>query len=119
MKNLVAIKSAFLVFVLLMTSVTIGSAADIELIVRAKGTKANGKYAHFRLIVNNLDCGGKYSASSCKEYCFSVPFATHEIKRIEVVFDNDYYSIGEDRNLFVNCIYINNELPIKANKKNG
>ncbi len=41
----------------------------------------------------------------------------NEIKKVEIVFDNDHYSVGEDRNLFVNCIYVGNELPIKANKK--
>jgi len=116
MKTIIQCKVAMLVLLLMFTNSTVAT-ADTNLIVRAKGTKANGVYAHFKLIVNDLQCGNKYSASSCKEYCFNVPFAADEIKKVEIVFDNDHYSVGEDRNLFVNSIYVGNELPIKANKK--
>jgi hypothetical protein len=88
--------------------------ADINLIVKAKGTKSNGVYAHFKVLVNGFECGSKYSAASCKEYAFSVPFEMDEVKTVEIVFDNDHYTMGENRNLFVNCIYVGNELPVKS-----
>jgi hypothetical protein len=89
-------------------------AADINLIVKAKGTKSNGVYAHFKVLVNGFECGSKYSAASCKEYGFSVPFELSEVKTVEIVFDNDHYTMGENRNLFVNCIYLGNEIPVKS-----
>lgn len=89
-------------------------AADINLIVKAKGTKSNGVYAHFKVLVNGHECGSKYSAASCKEYGFSVPFELAEVKTVEIEFDNDHYTMGEDRNLFVNCIYVGNEIPVKS-----
>lgn len=93
-------------------------ASDTELIVKAKGSKADGVYSHFKVLVNGLECGDKYTSStSFKEYLFSVPFSKEEIEEIKIVFDNDKYSIGEDRNLCVHSIVINNEIPIKADKE--
>ncbi len=103
-----------LLFILVSPLAVKGSGTDI--IVKAKGSKADGIYAHFKVYVNDLECGSKFSASSCKEYCFSAPFAKDEITEVKIIFDNDLYSMGEDRNLFVNCIFIGNEIPIKANK---
>lgn len=116
MRNILKNKLAILSLLLIFTYPTVAE-ADTNLIIRAKGTKVNGVYAHFKVIVNDLACGSKYSASACKEYCFEVPFNANEINKVEIVFDNDHYSSGEDRNLFVNCIYVGNELPIKANKE--
>ncbi len=92
-------------------------ASDTELMVKAKGSKANGVYSHFKVIVNDLECGGKSTSSSFEEYYFSIPFSKDEIEEIKIVFDNDFYSIGEDRNLCVYSIVINDEIPIKANKE--
>jgi hypothetical protein len=114
MRNLAIKKMAFLTFLLGFSFTTIGFNEHTNLIVKAKGTKANGVYAHFNLIVNNLECGSKYTGDVCKEFCFKVPFATEEIRKITIQFDNDFYSVGEDRNLMVSCIYVGDELPIKA-----
>ncbi len=114
MRNLALFKSAIVSIIFLIFTCTYAWASDIKLTVKAKGTKANGVYAHFKLLVNDLECGSKYTSSSCTEYCFTVPFEKEEIKTIQIVFDNDQYFMGEDRNLFVNCIYVGDDLPIKA-----
>ena len=106
----------FAIVLILFLSSTV-KASEIDLIVKAKGSKANGIFAHFKVIVNGLECGDKYTSSTCKEYCFSVPFTTPEINEIKIVFDNDLYSIGEDRNLCVHSIIIDHEIPIKPNNE--
>lgn len=114
MRNAALKKMAFLTFLLGFSFTTVGFKEDINLIVKAKGTKANGVYAHFKLIVNDLECGSKFTGDVCKEYCFKIPFTAEEIRKITIQFDNDFYSVGEDRNLMVSCIYVGDELPIKA-----
>lgn len=104
----------FLTFLFVFSNIVSGFCEDIDLIVKARGTKANGIYAHFILIVNDTECGDKFTSAACKEYCFKIPFTIEEINNITIRFDNDYYSVGEDRNLMVSCIHIDDELPIKA-----
>jgi hypothetical protein len=116
MKNLCHKQLTCLGLLLLLFTPLAANATGTDLIVKAKGSKADGIYAHFKVFVNDLECGGKFTTSSCKEYCFSVPFEVNEITEVKIVFDNDQYSMGEDRNLFVNCIFIGNEIPIKASK---
>ena len=90
------------------------NAGATDLIVKAKGSKSHGIYAHFKIFVNDLECGDKFTSSAYQEYGFSIPFSKSEIKEIKIVFDNDTYCIGGDRNLYVNSIIIGNEIPIKA-----
>lgn len=85
------------------------SASNTDLIVRAKGSKAHGIYAHFTVIVNDLECGEKYTSSAYKDYCFCVPFSKDEIKSIKIVFDNDHYVFGEDRNLYIENIVLGSD----------
>ena len=92
-------------------------AGNCDLIVKAKGSKANGIYSHFKVLVNDLDCGDKHTSSIFEEYCFSIPFSSSEINDIKIVFDNDKYSIGEDRNLCIHSIVIHDDIPIKANQQ--
>ena len=94
-------------------------ASDCNLVVKAKGSKANGVYSHFRLFVNNLECGEESTSSTFENYCFDIPFATSEINEIKIVFDNDLYSIGEDRNLCVHSLIIHDDIPIRANQESA
>lgn len=89
-------------------------ADNTELIVKARGSKAHGMYSHFRVLVNGVECGSKHTSMDFEEYRFSVPFAKEEIRNVEIVFDNDVYTMGEDRNLCVASILIGNEIPMKA-----
>ena len=88
-----------------------------DLAIKAKGSKANGIYSHFKVFINDLDCGGEYTSSTFEEYFFSVPFVSSEIREIKIVFDNDHYSIGEDRNLCIHSIRINDDIPIRASQE--
>ena len=105
---------AFIFVLLISTSI---KASGTDLIVWAKGSKAHGTFAHFKVVVNGFECGDKYTCSTYKGYCFSIPFAESEIKNIKIVFDNDHYSFGEDRNLYVERIIIGNNLCIPADSK--
>ncbi len=58
-------------------------ANDTDVIVKARGTKANGVFAHFKLLVNNFECGDHHASMTCKEYSFSVPFTKAEIEEVK------------------------------------
>lgn len=94
-------------------------ASDCEIVVKAKGSKAHGVYSHFKLLVNDLECGDEHASSTFKDYCFHVPFNASEINEVKIIFDNDLYSIGEDRNLCVHSIIIDEDIPIKANQESA
>jgi len=104
----------FLLFIL--TSFTI-EANNNNAIVKVKGSKAKGVYAHFKVFVNGLEYGDKYASLECKEYRFPIPFSTSEINEVKIVFDNDKYCFGEDRNLCIHSIIIGDEIPIKAGQE--
>lgn len=92
-------------------------ADNTELVVKARGSKAYGMYSHFKVLVNGVNCGSKYASMDFEEYKFTVPFDKEEIRKVEIVFDNDVYTMGEDRNLCVASILIGNEIPMKACRK--
>jgi hypothetical protein len=90
---------------------------ETELVVKARGSKANGVYSHFRLIVNDMDCGSKHVHIDFDDYAFTIPFSRSEIKKVQIVFDNDWYSMGEDRNLCVKSIVIDDDIPMRAGRE--
>jgi len=94
-------------------------AGDCDLVVKAKGSKANGVYSHFKVFVNDLECGDEHTSTHFENYCFSIPFASDEINEIKIVFDNDHYSIGEDRNLCIHSLIIHDDIPIRANQESA
>lgn len=94
------------------------SAEETGLIVKVKGSKANGVYSEFKVLVNDVDCGSEYASSVFEDHHFHTSFKVEEIDLIKIVFLNDLYSIGEDRNLCVHSIIINNDIPILASTKN-
>jgi hypothetical protein len=93
-------------------------ADNTTLTVKAKGSKAHGVYSHFEVFVNGVKCGEKYADMDFEEYCFPVPFSKSEIREVKIAFTNDVYSMGEDRNLCVFGILIDDEIPIRANREN-
>ena len=106
---------AFIAFVIL--PVYTGYCCDLS--IKAKGSKANGVHSHFKVFVNDLFCGDEYTSSDFEEYSFSIPFISSEIREVKIVFDNDHYSIGEDRNLCIHSIRINDDIPIRANQESA
>ena len=90
---------------------------NCDLVVKVKGSKVHGVYSHFKVLVNDLPCGEDHTSSEFEDYCFNIPFASAEISEIKIVFDNDLYTIGEDRNLCVHSLIIHNDIPIRANQE--
>jgi hypothetical protein len=119
MKNRIFFAMKVSAGLLLLFFATQAFADNTTLTVKAKGSKAHGVYSHFEVYVNGMKCGDKYTDMDFEEYCFPVPFSKSEIKEVKVVFTNDVYSMGEDRNLCVFGILIDGEIPIKANRQNA
>ncbi|NJN26817.1 MAG: hypothetical protein HC819_12995 [Cyclobacteriaceae bacterium] len=90
-----------------LVSFTTAAIADV-VIVKAKGTKANGVFAHFSVFANDQELGKKYTNCAFEEYSFNLPFPTEEIREVKIKFDNDLTLGEEDRNLFVCSITIGN-----------
>lgn len=75
--------------------------------VKAYGTPNGGEYAHFRVLINGTKIGEAYTTNSLKEYTFSTEWDTDDFSRLMLHFDNDKYSDGEDRNLYVKSVLVN------------
>jgi len=88
---------------------------SLQIIIKAKGTKADGRFAHFNLIINGRYTGGAFVSSKSVEYIFNIKLDKETVNSINVFFDNDSDYAGEDRNLFVNSIQVNGRL-IVTNK---
>ncbi len=87
----------------------------LKIVVRARGTKANGRFAHFNLIVNGKFYNGSFSAGEMRDYIFNVETGSTGLKTLGIRFDNDCGSSQEDRNLFVYSVTVNFE-QITVNK---
>ncbi len=94
------------------------SAETSGIFVKAKGSKANGVYSQFKVIVNDVDCGYQNTSSLFEDYHFHTPFTIDEIEIIKIEFINDLYSIGEDRNLCIYSVFIEDDVPILASPDN-
>ncbi|MDJ1506455.1 carbohydrate-binding domain-containing protein [Xanthocytophaga agilis] len=80
-----------------------------KLIVSARGSKAKGEYAHFKVLLNNVYIGETFTSSQYKPYSFLLPGPISEQDEIRIRFDNDlYYAGGQDRNLYVEHIQFEN-----------
>ena len=87
-----------------------------QIVVKAKGSKANGNFTHFKVLVNDHEVGSKYTSCEFVEYKFEIPFAEEEINDIKIVFDNDLALGEEDRDLFVCSLTIGNQPSLNARK---
>lgn len=95
-------------------SVTVTTHANSSInniVVRAKGSYAGNAWPIMEIWVNNVKINSTTVNSSIySDYLFS--FNNSEgISKVDVVFINDYYdpSTGQDRNLWVDYIIINNQ----------
>ena len=95
-------------------SVTVTTPANSSInniVVRAKGSYAGNAWPIMEIWVNNVKINSTTVNSSIySDYLFS--FNNSEgISKVDVVFINDYYdpSTGQDRNLWVDYIIINNQ----------
>jgi hypothetical protein len=85
-----------------------------NIVVKVKGSKANGDFAHFHLLVNDLEVGSKNTSCVFEEYCFQTPFSGEEINEIKILYDNDFSLGKEDRNLYISSLTIENQPPFNA-----
>jgi hypothetical protein len=118
MKNVVERRLTIIAILFIFTSNILAQSSESELTVRLKGSKADGVYSHFQILVNDVVCGQDYASMKFKDYRFTAPFNLSEINDVKIKFDNDHYSIGEDRNLCVLSLFINDEVPILATTEN-
>ncbi len=118
MKNFVAIRLSTIAVLFIFASNIFAQGMESEIVVRLKGSKADGVYSHFQVLVNDVQCGQEYASMKFEDYRFTAPFGLSEIRDVKIKFDNDYYSIGEDRNLCVLSLCINDEVPILAKTEN-
>ncbi len=86
-----------------------------QIVVRARGTKANGRFAHFNLIVNGEFYDDSFTAGETTDYIYNVKTGNTGLKTVGVRFDNDCRLRKEDRNLFILSIKVNGR-QIFANK---
>lgn len=88
---------------------------SVQIIIRARGTTANGRFAHFNLIVNGEFCCGTFTAGHLNDYVFYAYAGNAGLKTVGIRFDNDCGLRKEDRNLFIHSVRINGR-QIFANK---
>ncbi len=85
---------------------------SLTILVKAKGSEAGGRFAHFNLIVNGVSIGGRFTSETNMDYRFKLLVPPSGLTSVFVRFDNDLYLKKQDRNLNVVSIRINNtEIP--------
>jgi hypothetical protein len=81
------------------------------IIVRASGSMLNNVGPKFQLRVNNVVQGDvEVKSSTPQDYSFTLNSRMPAGAKVEVVFYNDDYANGQDRNLYVDSIGINGYL---------
>ena len=84
------------------------------LVVNAKGSEARGVYAHFKILVDGQEIGDSFTTSEYEPYIFPLSIEPSSIQAVHIVFDNDLYTVEEDRNLYVKSISVGDEATIEA-----
>ena len=74
------------------------------MIVNAKGSEAGGVYAHFKVLVDGQEIGDAFTTANHEPYIFPLPMDPSTINEVRVVFDNDAFIDGKDRNILVQSI---------------
>ncbi|MEM1137757.1 MAG: carbohydrate-binding domain-containing protein, partial [Bacteroidota bacterium] len=88
-----------------------------KIIVSAKGSQADGEFAHFKVYVDGTEIANEYTSSTYKSYQFTLLVNSNNIDEIKISFDNDALDNGNDRNLYVQSIGLNGEI-IEATAEN-
>jgi hypothetical protein len=74
-----------------------------------RGTKADGKFAHFILYADTINLGESYSSRYKKKYIYRVKLDAPP-KTVSVDFDNDTFTNYNDRNLYFYSVTINGQI---------
>jgi hypothetical protein len=81
-----------------------------DLIVNAKGSEADGEYAHFTIYVDGQEIGDAFTTTNYEPYVFTLHVDPSDVQEVRVVFDNDAVIAGSDRNLSVQSIEVDGML---------
>ncbi|WP_448204593.1 carbohydrate-binding domain-containing protein [Azospirillum sp. sgz302134] len=87
---------------------TSSSLTDVQFTVNAWGQAAGNVWPRFTLRVDGVDVGQAYATNtSSTGYNFTAKLAADQAHKVQIVYDNDGWSNGQDRNLFVKSLVIN------------
>ncbi|MCD4698727.1 MAG: hypothetical protein K8S16_21050 [Bacteroidales bacterium] len=81
---------------------------SIQIIIRAKGTKARNLNAHVIVAINGKFTVSFFTANDFRDHIFSVA-SSEKIEMLTISFNNDLHTKTEDRNLEIASIIIDNQ----------
>jgi hypothetical protein len=94
-------------FDLLQAGISWADSDTVKIVLYAFGEPAMGENARFTLIHKNDTIGRGYTAERMERYIFPYFVGNRRAEMIRVVYDNDFYTDREDRNLHVWKLAIN------------
>ncbi|WP_448206180.1 cellulase family glycosylhydrolase [Azospirillum sp. sgz302134] len=87
---------------------TTSSLVDTTFVVNASGQAAGGIWPQFKLRLDGVDLGqATVSSTSAGRYTFAAKVAPDQAHKVQIVYDNDGFVNGQDRNLIVKSLEIN------------
>lgn len=81
---------------------------SISVSIRAKGTPAQGQYPRMELHAGSNLLNAWYVTGDWADYTVNVPTALSD--NLRVYFTNDFFGSGQDRNLYVDSVTVNNKV---------
>ncbi|MBP2303223.1 S8 family serine peptidase [Azospirillum picis] len=75
--------------------------------VTAKGTAVAGTNAHFTLLVDGKTIGDATVGATAQTHAFTTMVAADSAHKVQVQYDNDTATGGQDRNLFIDAVTVN------------
>jgi Endoglucanase len=87
---------------------TTASLVDTTFVVNASGQAAGGIWPQFKLRLDGVDLGqATVSSTSTGRYTFTAKVAPDQAHKVQIVYTNDDFVNGQDRNLIVKSLEIN------------
>ena len=87
---------------------TTTSLVDTTFVVNASGQAAGGIWPQFKLRLDGVDLGqATVSSTSTGRYTFTAKVAPDQAHKVQIVYTNDDFVNGQDRNLIVKSLEIN------------
>ncbi|MBP2296408.1 cellulase family glycosylhydrolase [Azospirillum rugosum] len=87
---------------------TTTSLVDTTFVVNASGQAAGGIWPQLKLRLDGVDIGqATVSSTSTGRYTFKAQVAPDQAHKVQIVYDNDGFVNGQDRNLIVKSIEVN------------
>ncbi|MCW2244376.1 cellulase family glycosylhydrolase [Azospirillum canadense] len=87
---------------------TTTSLVDTTFVVNASGQAAGGIWPQLKLRLDGVDIGqATVSSTSTGRYTFTAKVAPDQAHKVQIVYDNDGFVNGQDRNLIVKSLEVN------------